>query len=337
MLGVLATRRDSGFHDYPMTRRNADLPLRPRHKCRVVDTVPRVGDPVQPRRPLGIRLTGKQVAKAGFRQMPVGTTVVTLVRSPIEGVAVPDRSPSAVAPPGNVLAAVLTSRAPRRARSPVGTLLQSIDVTAATWADGSGRAEGMALFPVTALFGTVSVLPDGPEVEVASVGWEGVLGYPQTSSDLAGDTYVLCHIPGRVLTMPAEVLLEHLTGDARVRAVFDHYRAMSAALLSQRAACGQRHGAASRYATWLLQCADRLGTETSIPLTQAVLATTLGLQRTTVSTIATRLETQGLIQNRYGHVQILDPAGLQKAACACYPRFHARVDSLITHARAASR
>ncbi len=249
----------------------------------------------------------------------------------------PNRSPSAVASPGNALASVLVSRARRRSRSPVRTLLQNVDVTAAAWSDGSGLPEGTALFPVTALFGMVSVLPDGPEVEIASIGWEGVLGHPQAPGGLAEDTYILCHIPGQALTMQAEALLEHLTGDARAQAVFDHYIAMSSALLSQRAACGQRHAAAGRFATWVLQCADRMGTQTPIPVTQAVLATTLGLQRTTISTIAARLEAQGLILNRYGQVHILDPVGLQQAACACYPRFHARVESLLDHARAASR
>jgi hypothetical protein len=153
---------------------------------------------------------------------------------------------------GNALAAVLIAGSSRRtSRSPAaGEALQSVDVARSTSAETSGQLRSTVIFPVTALFGLISVLPDGPEVEVATIGWEGVLGFPAASGEISSGTRVLCHIPGRTLQMPAEALQERLDEDARTRAVFDHYVALSIMLLSQRAACGQRHGAAHRYATW---------------------------------------------------------------------------------------
>ncbi len=234
----------------------------------------------------------------------------------------------AIPSPGNVLAAVLAGRVDGL-ESP-GTPLRAVHV------EGSavpGPDTGNVLFPVTALFGLINVLPDGPQVEVATIGWEGVYGYPPAAWGAATSSRLLCHIPGRALQMPLPTLLDHLAKDAVARAVFEHYAAVSTTLLAQRAACGQRHAASGRYATWLLTCADRLGTGAPIPLTQHLLAVILGLQRTTVSSIAGRLEQQGLTRTSYGTVQILNQTGLKAAACACYPRYRKHVTALLRHAR----
>ena len=237
------------------------------------------------------------------------------------------RRPAADAPE-NALAAVLIRRKGRpRPRAPRLTVVD-VDTSVAR----QDRPPATVLFPVTALFGLVSVLPDGPEVEVATIGWEGVVGHPTAVGDGATGSRILCHIPGRALQLPVHALLEQLGADPAVNAVFEHYGAMTAALLGTRAACGQRHAAAGRYATWLLQCADRFGPGAPVPLTQQLLALILGLQRTTVSSIAARLEDRGLTRSRYGAVQILDRPGLERAACACYLRFRGQVDDLLDHA-----
>ena len=240
------------------------------------------------------------------------------------------RSP-AVPAPSNALAAVLARRGGGLG-SP-GAPLRSVQFEGSTVVRGDGPD---VLFPVTALFGLINMLPDGPEVEVATIGWEGVFGYPAAAGATPVGNHLLCHIPGQVLQIPRQTLLEHLANDDAARGVFEHYTTMSATLLAQRAACGQRHTASGRYATWLLACADRLGTGTPIPLTQHVLAIILGLQRTTVSSIAGRLEQQGLTRNNYGTVQILSRTGLKAAACACYPRYRMHVTALLAHARTAT-
>ncbi len=240
------------------------------------------------------------------------------------------RSP-AVPAPGNVLAAVLTR--PDGGPTAPGAPLRLVDVDGPVKTGVDGRT---VLFPVTALFGLISLLPDGPEVEVATIGWEGVLGYPPAPRRERRGSRLLCHIPGQALQMPLHVLLERLADDSVARSVFEHHAAMSTALLGQRAACGQRHTASGRYATWLLSCSDRLGIHTPIPLTQHLLAVILGLQRTTVSTIASRFEHEGLTNTSYGTVQILNRTGLKTAACACYPRHRRHVTALLAHARTAA-
>ncbi|TMJ18137.1 MAG: winged helix-turn-helix domain-containing protein, partial [Alphaproteobacteria bacterium] len=48
------------------------------------------------------------------------------------------------------------------------------------------------------------------------------------------------------------------------------------------------------------------------------LAEMLGVQRTTVSTVARALQDHGLIRYRRGTIRILDRPGIEARACECY-------------------
>ena len=85
----------------------------------------------------------------------------------------------------------------------------------------------------------------------------------------------------------------------------------------QSVACNALHDATSRMARWLLMTADRTGSA-QLPLTQEYLAIMLGVQRTTVTSIAGILKNASLIGYRRGQIQIFDRVGLEAYACECY-------------------
>ena len=78
---------------------------------------------------------------------------------------------------------------------------------------------------------------------------------------------------------------------------------------SGRAACNAMHGTSARLCRWLLQSADRIGSD-EVPLTQEFLAQMLGARRTTVTLLAQRMRAKGLIRYRRGRIVILDRKGL---------------------------
>ena len=55
-----------------------------------------------------------------------------------------------------------------------------------------------------------------------------------------------------------------------------------------------------------------------LQLTQAFLATMLGVRRVGITKAAGGLQERGLIEYHRGALHILDRRGLQKAACRCY-------------------
>jgi DNA-binding transcriptional regulator YhcF (GntR family) len=55
-----------------------------------------------------------------------------------------------------------------------------------------------------------------------------------------------------------------------------------------------------------------------LPLTQEFLAQMMGVQRTSVSGVASRLQEEGLIDYHRGKVRIVSIDGVQRRACECH-------------------
>ena len=65
------------------------------------------------------------------------------------------------------------------------------------------------------------------------------------------------------------------------------------------------------------------------PLTQDFLVRMLGVRRSTVSEVAGKLQTGGLIIYRRGELEILDRERLEDTACGCYRIIKDEFDSLV--------
>jgi CRP-like cAMP-binding protein len=87
--------------------------------------------------------------------------------------------------------------------------------------------------------------------------------------------------------------------------------------VTQTAACNAIHTAEERLARWLLMCHDRVQSD-ELALTHEFLAEMLGTRRATVSTAASALQVEGLIQYRRGHISIVDRPALEIFVCECY-------------------
>jgi CRP-like cAMP-binding protein len=89
-------------------------------------------------------------------------------------------------------------------------------------------------------------------------------------------------------------------------------------------ACNGAHSLKERLARWLLMMRDR-GDDDALPITQALLAEMLGVQRPSISNAARELDRAGLIERGRRQVTILDRPGLMKASCECYQLVRERV------------
>jgi hypothetical protein len=74
---------------------------------------------------------------------------------------------------------------------------------------------------------------------------------------------------------------------------------------------------------------DRAGRE-SLSYTHEFLAHMLGVDRKTVTLAAQAMQAAGLIGYSRGTIQIIDRAGLEKAACECYAIVQARFDAFLS-------
>jgi CRP-like cAMP-binding protein len=91
-------------------------------------------------------------------------------------------------------------------------------------------------------------------------------------------------------------------------------------LLSQArvtAACNALHVVEARFCRWLLQSADRVESDT-VALTHEFLAEMLGVRRTSVTEVASKIQAAGLINYTRGQITILKRPALEKMSCECY-------------------
>jgi CRP-like cAMP-binding protein len=91
-------------------------------------------------------------------------------------------------------------------------------------------------------------------------------------------------------------------------------------LLSQArvtAACNALHSIEARFCRWLLQSADRAASDT-VALTQEFLAEMLGVRRTSVTEVASKVQNAGAITYSRGVIRILDRPALLRMSCECY-------------------
>ena len=81
--------------------------------------------------------------------------------------------------------------------------------------------------------------------------------------------------------------------------------------------CHRFHSARQRYASWLLQIHDQANRDT-FPMTQEIVAQSLGIRRATVSEIARDIQQTGAVQYRRGVITMSDRNSLLAQACECY-------------------
>jgi CRP-like cAMP-binding protein len=174
-----------------------------------------------------------------------------------------------------------------------------------------------AYFPESAACSMIKRMTDGRQVEVGTVGHEGMVGLALFLGGASSPMLCVAQIPGGALRLPAAAFRAAAAPGTPFHAVlqrFAHYLFDQAA---QTAACNRLHSLEGRCARWLCMTHDRVG-DSRFPLTQEFLATMLGVRRAGVSVAAGALQDAGLIRYRRGGVRVLDRAGLEALACECY-------------------
>ena len=180
-----------------------------------------------------------------------------------------------------------------------------------------GRVETLT-FPESGMISVAAVMRSGDLVESGLIGVEGGVGVVECGGSGLMLSEATCVVGGEMLQVPARAFHAAFErSDALRRLVLD-YGELLVVDGRQSLACTVRHSARDRLAWWLLECQDRLGGASEIPVVQAFMAARLGLQRTTVSTVASELEGVGAIRTVRGRVQVLDRRKLEREACECY-------------------
>ena len=182
-------------------------------------------------------------------------------------------------------------------------------------------------FPQNCTFSIFADLIDGSAAETAIIGFEGVLGSSVISGETTSFLDAVAQVPGQALSLSRNTFLNIFRTNIRFRETILTWREQQHCQVSQTAVCSCRHSVEQRLARRLLMAHDRvIGNE--VPLSQEILALTLGVARPTISIAARHLQRTGCIQYTNGSLQILDRDRLQDFACVCYADLRLYVDKL---------
>jgi CRP-like cAMP-binding protein len=180
-----------------------------------------------------------------------------------------------------------------------------------------GDAVDTIYFPSSACVSVVTVMRDGRQFETATVGRESAAALLDAVTEQPASSRLFAQVPGSALTLSAEAYRQRLAlSPGLVNLTLRHARA-NAEQAELGVGCNLAHLAEGRLARWLLMTQDRVGSE-QLPLTQDYLAVMTGVQRSTVSLIASAMKAAGVIDYSRGQLTVLDRDALMARACECY-------------------
>jgi CRP-like cAMP-binding protein len=172
-------------------------------------------------------------------------------------------------------------------------------------------------FPIDGVHSMLAQVEEGIEIEVATVGNEGMTGLPIFLGTDTTPGRAFTQVPGQAYRLAAAEFKELIREPSRITAVLHRYTQALMVQISQGTGCNRIHTNDQRCARWLLQTQDRVGRD-EFQLTQEFLAQMLGVRRATVSETAGRLQAEGMIQYSRGVIRITDRVRLEETSCACY-------------------
>jgi CRP-like cAMP-binding protein len=172
-------------------------------------------------------------------------------------------------------------------------------------------------FPLTCMFSLLVTANDKPQMEMATIGKEGVVGAWEVLQEQGSMSLNLIQIPGRALRIDANAFRDAISNRPAVQQLINQHAYALIRQILYGAGRNRLHSMEERCARWLLMTHDRADQDT-FPLTQEFLSHMLGVRRATVNVVTGMLKKAGFITYVRGKVTVIDRAGFESASCDCY-------------------
>jgi CRP-like cAMP-binding protein len=159
-------------------------------------------------------------------------------------------------------------------------------------------------------------LEDGGAIESGMIGNDGVFGAALALDSTVSLHKVTVQVPGQASVVDADHLKAVAQSSPEFLSLLTKYEQFFLGQVQQTSACNALHSVEQRMCKWLVRMHDLAGNE--LPLTQEFLAQMIGVGRPHVSSLATKLQEEGMISYRRGKMKILSMDLVQRRACECH-------------------
>jgi CRP-like cAMP-binding protein len=174
-----------------------------------------------------------------------------------------------------------------------------------------------AYFPLTGVVSAITLMIDGTNIEVATIGREGMFSLSALFGPETSPNRMIVQVEGEALRMEAQAFRAETREDRPLRRLIVLYHAAFMRQVSQAVACNGLHTVQQRCCRWLLMTHDRACSD-EFYLTHEFLSHMLGVRRASVTEVLKPLQDGGLIRNRQGRITVLNRKGLEDMCCECY-------------------
>jgi CRP-like cAMP-binding protein len=206
---------------------------------------------------------------------------------------------------------------PGSSRARLLAICEPVELTLGEILSEVGTPTRYVYFPTVGFVSLVTAIDGRPILEVGMVGREGMLGTQLVLGVEEAPLHAVVQGAGAAWRISASGFSRELTRNSALRRELNRYVHVTMTQFASSACCLRFHQIGQRLARWLLMTQDRARSD-RFHITHEFLAYMLGVRRVGITTAASVLQREGLIQYRRGEIQVVNRRGLKAAACSCY-------------------
>jgi CRP-like cAMP-binding protein len=181
----------------------------------------------------------------------------------------------------------------------------------------AGQNIETCFFPNKGMVSLLCVTEQGRSVEAGYTGSEGMIGITVVLGKNEIPYDALVQAPTEGFSADSRVIAELFNRGGIFHDTVLRFAYVILKQMSQTCVCNHFHSIEARLCRWLTVMSERSG-ERHLRVTQEFLAHMLGVQRTSIGSIANALQLSGSIKYSRGRVEIIDLERLRASACDCY-------------------
>jgi CRP-like cAMP-binding protein len=210
----------------------------------------------------------------------------------------------------------ILSRLPKADLKRLQPSLELVEMARRTSLYEPNRPFDYVYFPETGVASILTVLDDGTETEVATVGYEGMIGLQVFFGAEITSGRAFLQVPGSAFRLKADIFRAEMKRSGALVDALHRYAQGFFSQLSQTVACNRTHSVQQRASRWLLMIQDRAGRE--FQLTHEFLSHMLGVRRAGVTEVMGWLQKGRVLRYSRGVITILNRKRLEAISCECY-------------------